>query len=433
MATGVAILNPVPAQGNDSAERWRTFSDETVKKISRLRSPDLMAEEIGKFSGEDYAESAQYLIDFLEGRHSPNLAKVAAEEVLGKFRDPEARDLVKKAASLDNGKNVYLLRAYLDHGDPESRQLLLNLAAKARTPRSQAIAIDGIRQLGGLEELSEGYVAALIKWIEDEESFHGIRVSAAKTLGEIPDRNSVAVLIAHLNDPLLREVARDGLTRQTGLDHWNDVPGWLAWWKTNQADFVPQPMKAADYEKKIRTLRQASADLSMEFYGIKLTGKNILFILDSSGSMLTDDRIGRLRDELSAMISQLHEGYQFGLIMFPMASIPGRDFDQADDRFKKRALEFVENLQADGDTPMGAAIDHAFGRIVPKKNVDTIYLLSDGVPTDMPPDELLDELMGHCDTYGTVVHTVFIGDEAIGEKLMDEIAEMTGGRFAHIQ
>jgi Mg-chelatase subunit ChlD len=429
---GLASLGLTAHGAQDSSERWDTFYDQTVRDLRRIDSPKQLAKEIRKFADQDYKESAEYLVKLLSDRRVANFPKVAAANVLGEYRDPAAREVVKKAATEERGGNLYALRAFIRHADSSSRDFLLQLAAKADTPRAQAMAIDGIREHGQTESLSAGFTEALVKWSADPETFHSIRLSAANLLGQMSTPEAITALVAQIDDPLLREVARDGLTRQTGLNYWNDGTAWKAWWKTNQAGYQPQPMKAAEFEALMTRRRAEEKDNLVEFFGVALSGKNILFVLDASGSMETDERMERLKDELSAMIFELEETYRFGLVLFPRSSTPGRDINVADDRQKQRAMKFIERMKPDGGTPMWAALEECFESIVPKENVDTIYLLSDGLPSDLPPEHLADRLLGYYELYGTVVHTLFIGDDAEGLKLMEEVAQLCGGRFAHI-
>jgi hypothetical protein len=180
---GLASLGLTAHGAQDSSERWDTFYDQTVRDLRRIDSPKQLAKEIRKFADQDYKESAEYLVKLLSDRRVANFPKVAAANVLGEYRDPAAREVVKKAATEERGGNLYALRAFIRHADSSSRDFLLQLAAKADTPRAQAMAIDGIREHGQTESLSAGFTEALVKWSADPETFHSIRLSAANLLG----------------------------------------------------------------------------------------------------------------------------------------------------------------------------------------------------------------------------------------------------------
>ncbi len=434
---GLVIVSWIgSACSEESVSRWDVFSEQTVSQLRRLEDPLEQVEVIKQFAREDYAESAEYLVELLSDRKVSAIAKSAIADVLGRYQSESARAKVKEAVGTELEQNSYLLRAYIAHGDQDARKLLLNLARDGKTPRVQVLAIEGLHHIGEPGEIPVGYWEALIKWVEDPETFHGIRVAAARALSDWEDYHAVATLMGQLDDPLLRGVSRDGLTRLTGETYWDWNYGWKGWWKENEGDYVPEPLADEAYELMLCSLGEAAReDLNEDdpdFFGIKITGRNILFILDCSGSMYTENRLARLQDELSAMIAQLHEGYQFGLLLFPQASIPGRDYGQATDRHIERMQEFVQSMTADGLTPMGEAIFHAYHRIVPREEVDTIYLLSDGVPSDTSLSFLMNEMAGHYEEHQVTVNTIFIGEEPVGRKLMKDVAGLSAGRFIHV-
>ncbi|MEM9283521.1 MAG: vWA domain-containing protein, partial [Verrucomicrobiota bacterium] len=305
--------------------------------------------------------------------------------------------------------------------------------ADTKTPRARSLAIEGLNLISDSSVLAVGYWEALIEWMKDPEAFHGTRVEAAKALARWEDYHAVAALMEQLDDPLLREPVRDGLTRLTGQEFWGSRYSWKEWWKEQQGDYTPEPMDPEAFEAfEAEREKEAKENSSLEFFGVEITGKNILFVLDCSGSMWYEERITRLKDELNAMIGSLDPSYQFGLLLFPEASVPGKDFDEASDRYRERVQDFVNQMTADGETPMAAALHHAYKRIVSRENVDTIYLLSDGVPSDVTPEILLNEVAGYFEEFGTTIHTVFIGDDLEGQLLMDQVATVTGGRFVHV-
>lgn len=431
---GIAIclcLFPPGAAGQ--SDDWNSFLKERSAAIRSAEGADAVAAEIENFAKHDHVEAARYLVGLLSHSRAPNLVKSTAAKVLGEFQDPEARAVVREVAMGSAGGNLYALRAVVKYDEAESRTWLLQLAADAKTPRAQSLAIDAIGALTEFEPLSEGFVDSLIEWMEEEDHFHGTRVAAARTLGRAPSPRTVEALIGQIHDPLLREAARESLVRISKEDHGGDRDAWQAWWESVSESYQPDPMKPAEFANWVEENRAKipSEDASMEFYGMEVSGKNLLFLLDASGSMDQDDRMDRLKNELATMIEQLDERFQFGLIFFPKISVPGRDFDEADERYRERALEFIQSVYPNGDTPMWESLEYAFERVVPRHNVDTIYLLSDGVPSDREPEELADDLLGYHEMYGTPIHTIFLGDEEQGRTLMENVAKYSGGRFAH--
>ncbi len=149
---------------------------------------------------------------------------------------------------------------------------------------------------------------------------------------------------------------------------------------------------------------EAPAEGRTVIFGLDLTGKNIAFVLDVSGSMTTTDplpldggprprsvtrkggviidesreRIYRAKEELTRVIRDLPDDKSFNIIAFATDVKPWKEnLVPADAARKRQAIEFIEGLRADGITVTDMAIEHAFQDPI----VDTIYLITDGAPT----------------------------------------------------
>jgi Mg-chelatase subunit ChlD len=95
-------------------------------------------------------------------------------------------------------------------------------------------------------------------------------------------------------------------------------------------------------------------------------------------------------------------------------------------RNKKKAHQFVDQLNGNGTTNIGDSLDAAL-----EQDADTIYLLSDGNPnrgrlSDL--EKLLEDLLRRNRRARRVVHTIGIG-EAEGSSFLKELARRTGGRY----
>ena len=151
---------------------------------------------------------------------------------------------------------------------------------------------------------------------------------------------------------------------------------------------------------------RAGAKTALTLFGASVTGKNIVFIIDISGSMLTTDsarprkrsartkvaglggrvksprldrqRIVRAKKELSKVVRALPEDVSFNIIAFSTGVDPWSDrLMLARSSNKKKALSHIESLSAAGITVMDLALEEAFADL----SVDTIFLITDGAPT----------------------------------------------------
>ena len=135
--------------------------------------------------------------------------------------------------------------------------------------------------------------------------------------------------------------------------------------------------------------RDLQSVVEARFAGIELTGERVVFLIDSSGSMsMLDDKTDaplkwpEVRRTVAKLMESLPKLSKFQVIAFgPKLAHPlGREGQWIDYK-KESSLEVLKALEAikpSGGTNMYIAFDAAFG--LRKDGLDTIYLLSDGLP-----------------------------------------------------
>ena len=69
--------------------------------------------------------------------------------------------------------------------------------------------------------------------------------------------------------------------------------------------------------------------------------------------------------------------------------VDNRSLMENDEASYKKASKFVERMDANGQTAMIAALEHVRDKLLPGNNVDTIYFLSDGAPSDGSPEDVM--------------------------------------------
>lgn len=146
----------------------------------------------------------------------------------------------------------------------------------------------------------------------------------------------------------------------------------------------------------------------VSIFGTEVTGTNIAFVVDVSGSMLSTDpvtltsgpsgksetaeeirkrhareleerrRITRAKKELTKVVNALPEGKKFNIIAFSTEVVPWKKLlTSVTPATRKEAAEYIEAMKADGITVTDDAMETAFADLA----VDTIYLITDGAPT----------------------------------------------------
>ncbi len=310
-----------------------------------------------------------------------------------------------------------------------------------KNPTRVAMAV---RALGAYQDNPE-VVVSRISTLLDAASPHPIRACAAEALGGMRSATGLRALLPCLGDEAIGDSARASLFQLTGQDFGQDVSKWDAWLKEHQ-DSLPWKMlprsEYAEYLKLQKLLKPLDEDPAMNmasFYGLDVRGKGALFILDVSGSMNTDDRIGKLHAQMSNVLAALQtksSKLRYGMLSFgeDVAScFSGRGIAVNDEKSHKLAVQFVEGLQARGGTPMCEALNHALTRMLPEGGIDAIYFLSDGQPSDGTPAQVLDLARRIHTQFRVKIHTISIGEEPgqnPGElPLLHQMADACEGTF----
>lgn len=312
--------------------------------------------------------------------------------------------------------------------------------AKIRHPQRVAMAV---MALGFFEDNPEPVVVRIGKLLAADHP-HVIRACCADALGGMRHAMAVQALIPHVEDDAVGPQVVRSLYRLTG-QHFDQDPAmkWRDWLATNSGSMDFKMHTQADFDnfRKMQALLNPPDDSAMDmstFYGIDLRGNAMLFVLDVSGSMNSEDRISKLRAQMSNILVILEsrsEKLRFGIAIFgeDVRSCFTRGIMPNDESNRKKAARFVDDLQADGGTPMVEVLDFANRKLLPDANVDTIYFLSDGAPGDGTPEMVLDITRKIFQQHRIRFNTVSIGEDApavFGEEtLLQQMATLTGGTF----
>ena len=343
-------------------------------------------------------EAGKWLVTRLEGRDPDSLPWVV--EAVGasgaKEAAPQLLDLMEK------GKDVTLrfeaMRAYGRCAKEEAVSKLFNLLADTDW-RIRMGAAEGLRFAGDPRAISE--LKRLI--IQSEEPI--VAETAVEAVGELGlvregTKEAVPPLLEalHVGRMRCREKARQYLVklarklfRQT-RDYSVDNEAWSRWFEKAQHGYDPDDPNFSKHE-------------TSSFFRFSVQSDNVLFILDVSGSMKWPsppagtrerDYVGRRIDlaqrELFKSIDGLSKDTRFNVAVFSGAVMAWLPADvEATKENKTAAVEWVRKQLPRGGTATYDAIDYG----ISKTKADTIYFLSDGVPSGgrfEEPETILMEL-----------------------------------------
>lgn len=117
--------------------------------------------------------------------------------------------------------------------------------------------------------------------------------------------------------------------------------------------------------------------------GFKFKGKEIVFIIDTSYSMIEEDRMGAVKAGIKMLLTSLPGNYKIEIVQFPLGerapfrSMWGdiRDFKAMN---KMDAIDFVQALRPSGGTPTRDTLLFVLNNY---ESISDIVLLTDGAPT----------------------------------------------------
>ena len=159
------------------------------------------------------------------------------------------------------------------------------------------------------------------------------------------------------------------------------------------------------------------------------TGMDYVFVLDLSGSMAHDGKLGLSRSSIEAFIDALAAEDRFEIITFNIT--PGSLFGKltkADDPGKSRAGKFLDSRQAKGGTVLRPALSAAYRYAGPDRTLNVV-ILSDGMAEQAERAELVSLIRSR--PAGARVFCVGVGNE-VNRPLLKQLAREAGGLAAFL-
>jgi hypothetical protein len=353
-------------------------------------------------------------------------------QILGESKYEDAIEDMEKV--LDKGKNEDVLTAAMKalsqvrSSDDEWRQRLEGFAlGEHRLLRNASI-----RALGSERKLLDLFTITLA---HDDWSTRLATLNALEMVRKAPVVGIIVERMQEEGGRMLRECA-DSLWRLTGEPYRLRTVAWKGWYEGNKDSIeIISSSKLArlEEEEETRRLKETSR---VEFFGIRIESKSVIFILDISGSMLErlrsryvgktgETRIDRAKSELVKAIESLEEGALFNVVAFNGGVLPWKDgLSAATGSTRSECVEWVNKLGALGGTNLFDSLEQAFQ----DQDVDTIMILSDGEPTAgqmTEPSGIRREVLSWNEDRNVRIHTVAMGGSL---KILEWLAEDSDGQ-----
>jgi len=346
--------------------------------------------------------------------------------------------------------------------------------ASDEEPGVRGAALEALAGLG-----SESAVDLAIAALEDP--IWQVRASAAGVLRERRAKRSIEPLIARMEREEGRLVEDYGLALEgiTAKGFGMRTAMWRKWWSGIAERFeIPTDEELALAESRRAENRERYTPAgSTSYHGIETPSRSVLFVVDVSGSMENHviererfeegdypsfARIDIVKTELQRTIEGLGPEVRLNILAFAtevkawkkdlvpcnvlnrrsalswLGRLEAIGGDSKED-LARAGLTRAANLEA-GKTNTHAALMAAMGAAGEgardegyEVRVDTIFFLSDGLPTvgeRIDPGDILEEVRRANDLRKVVIHTLAIGQFQRG--FMRDLARLNGGQFVDL-
>jgi HEAT repeat protein len=392
--------------------------DKSAAEIyTALRSPDpgvraVMARSLGRLK---HANAGDRLSEPLKDKVLD--VRAAALEAVAERKDKNSEAILHREAQNTNEEVASIAIALLA-GFPSdaTTQLLIKLAGGSK-PGAAISALDALAETRAVEGFPVFEKALKAKeW--------PIRVAAVHGLTKLRRRETIDLLIDRVDKEdgrMLAEIV-DALQGLTGKPIGYAPGAWKEWWATAKEDFV-LPDKAA----VITGLARMTT-----YHGVPVVSNRMVFLVDISGSMGevtgTESRMEQSKKELLRVLGQLGKDVQVNMVFFDERIEPWRKALVPIRPNLKEAQALIAKIAPRGSTNIFDALDAAFQL----KDADTIYLLSDGEPTNgriIDTEDILREIRKLNRLRQIVIHTISFG----ASPFLKTLAAQNGGQYVEIK
>lgn len=399
--------------------------------------------------------------------------KVFALRATIKIDSDKALKLVRKGLK---DKDITVRRAAAEslgiRQDEDSVPLLRALLEKPKVPEDIRIALEAINRIKG----------PMSKWLREIAGYathedRDVRNAAIAVLADVREKRHLPALMAALEHedwstrflaitgikrlrnatPVAKLVERMGIEKGRMKKHladalWQltaqsfdeDEQKWAAWWKAAKSEFKvasEKDLDKADAAREKRRLTQRTVSKA-KFFGIKVESHRVIFILDVSGSMMESmygreidgrgaARIDIAKKELAQAVKNLDAGALFNIYAFSngVARWDPKGIGANSTTTRQEALTWIERLGASGGTNLYDSVREGFE----DKDVDTIFILSDGEPTvgdEIDPFRIREDVAKWNKYRKIKINTIAIGGNL---EVLEWLAKDAGGTYRQMR
>ena len=442
---------------NEAARAWLAGDayDSAGGKIDRLLV-------LARLAGELKLSAARDQLVELLGHRSRELA-ISAIEALARIGVDGSIDEISSA--LDRpGTDIRLRARALDAlaGSAGGMEFAIRSAA-SKDPELRAIAMGSLSLRSG----DPRAMKALLAGLNDKDSaVCNVALQSLRSLRIKPMLGALIDVVANHSDESFKVKALELLVNVSGQNFGLAAADWKKWWSASEAAF--------EFPKQEEEGFTSVKKYDLDYFGIEVSSKRLGLVVDISSSMrqlvavkaesLVEDeeeeaaggdgrtrvapakkkkkkpggivvkdgkamKIDILKKEMTRLLKKLPADTFLNMISFDATFRPWQKALQPlKGKGRAKALSYVARITTGSGTNVFDTLEFA----LKDKRVDTIYLLTDGLPTRgrlTAPEAILKEIKLLNRTRGVTIHTIAFGAES---NLLRQLAEQNGGQYRFV-
>lgn len=436
------------------------WSDEDVLVLAPgLLSPELLvAENVAELLGRRRPEGAAELLSRAALRSPHPSARALMLWALGEIGGPAATATGRETWRKEKRSwevRAEALSVVARHEGAEARELIDDaLGEKKLLP----LRVAALRALATFDAAG-AFVAASAQLADLPRDRSGVwaprvELAALRTLGSVPatavPRETVIATIDALLESLddatgrLRRARFEALAAITGEELPPTAVSWRAWWGTRRDGWSPsdRPAGGANDAPGGEGEEESGGTAVVRFHGLPVDSTRVTFLQDLSGGMARNlegerdgpgpTRLDHAKAELARVITALDDHTWANVITFASTYFAARDEPQLLGRARRPIVEFCR------EQVIPTAPGHARGNVydalayaVTSPHVDTIYLVSEGAPTEGKYHDY-ERFLFHFERlnrwYGARVHVLLVAETGgRNRSFLERLSGGTGG------
>jgi Ca-activated chloride channel homolog len=162
--------------------------------------------------------------------------------------------------------------------------------------------------------------------------------------------------------------------------------------------------------------------------------RDLVLVLDTSGSM-KGSKIEQAKKALKFCLEKLDRADRFAIVQFStMAQTYADGWTEATEDNVRKAREWVDKFEAAGGTNFSETLGKVFSLKYDESRPATVFFVTDGRPTvDVTDNEALMKIVKDNNKRGLRMFTFGVGDDDVNTKLLDRMANDSGGLPEYIR